>query len=50
MEVCCALCKGGFDDEPAVQVQEKGLRTLVRISNDRGLHELYRYLDIVSVG
>ena len=42
MEVC-VLCKENFDDEPPVQVREKGLRTLVRISEERELQELCRY-------
>lgn len=42
MEVC-VLCEEGFDDEPAVQVHEKGLKKLVQISNERQLHELCRY-------
>ena len=39
----CVLCKNGFDDEKEVKVHEKGLKTLIRISDERGLHELSRY-------
>ena len=42
MEVCI-LCERDFDNEPAVQVREKGLKTLIRISAERQLHELSRY-------
>ena len=42
MEVC-VLCEGDFDNEPAVQVREKGLKTLIRISGERQLDELSRH-------
>ena len=40
----CALCNEGFEDSDPVQVKEKGLKTLVRISSDRGLEDLCRYV------
>ena len=38
------LCQKGFDKEKDVQVHEKGLKTLIRISDERELQELSRYL------
>ena len=42
MNECCALCQKG--DTPLIAVKEKGLRTLVRISKENGLDDLYRLL------
>ena len=40
---CCILCKEEFTQEnPPVKVHEKGLRTLVRISKERGFHDLHK--------
>ena len=38
------LCQKGFDEEKEALVHEKELKALVRISNERELRELSRYL------
>ena len=40
----CVLSQKGFDKEKEVQVHEKGLKILIRISDERELQELSRYL------
>ena len=43
----CVLFQKGFDEEKEVQVHEKGLKTLIKISNEREQQELSRYLNVV---
>ena len=43
MAEVCVLCEEGFDQESSVQVHKKGLNTLIRISEERELHDLCRY-------
>ena len=38
------LYQKGFDEEKEVQVHEEGLKTLIRINDERELQELFRYL------
>ena len=40
----CVLCQKGFHEEQEVQVHKEGLKTLLRISDERELKELSRYL------
>ena len=41
----CVLCKGEFaESAPSIQVPNKGLNTLIRISAERKLEELHNYL------
>ena len=43
-EELCILCEEGFNHEkPAVNVKEKGLRTLVSFCKERQLDNLHRY-------
>ena len=43
MATYCTLCKEEFTDgESTVKVYEKGLSTLIRLSYDRGLEDLYK--------
>ena len=49
-ELCCILCKEEFnEDDPAVSVKEKGLKTLIRLSKERDLEDLHRYKIILRV-
>ena len=41
--VVCVLCQG-FDEEQEVHVHGKWLKTLIRISEEREIQELSRYL------
>ena len=38
------LCQKGFDEEKKIQVHEKVLKAMIRISDERELQELSRYL------
>ena len=40
----CVLCEKAFDEEKKIQVHEKGLKAMIRISDERELQELSRYL------
>ena len=40
----CVFCQKGFDEDQEVQVHEKVLKALIRISDERELQELSRYL------
>ena len=40
----CVFCQKGFDEEQEVRVHEKVLKALIRISDERELQELSRYL------
>ena len=40
----CVLCQKGFDEEKKIQVHEKVLKAMIRISDERELQELSRYL------
>ena len=40
----CVFCQKGFDEEQEVQVHKKLLKALIRISDERELQELSRYL------
>ena len=41
-EEVCLIRKEGFQEIPAVKVHEKGLKTLIRFSIERGLNDLSR--------
>ena len=48
-EELCILCEEGFNHENhAVNVKEKGMRTLVRLCKERLLDDLHRYKIVCS--
>ena len=49
-EEICALCNEGFSEESLpVSVKEKGLRTLIRVCNEKELDDLSRYTFVYSI-
>ena len=37
----CVICQNGFEEISAVKVHAKGLKTLIRVSNERKLNDLH---------